>query len=227
MSDHEELIEKLGAHYNETFEKHGATEKGVDWGPDPADHILRLDRMLAVADRGFVAQPSLLDVGCGYGSLYERMLKKGDKLSYTGVDLSNAMIELARARHPEAKWMACNVLDLPSEPQADYVVCNGVLTQKLSNSQSSMDAFLKRLVKHMYAMARVGIAFNVMSTHVNFTADNLYYRNPAELLGWCMSEVTPRVRLDHAYPLYEYTLYLYRPDAAGIYYGSHREGSQL
>ena len=52
-----------------------------------------------------------------------------------------------------------------------------------------------------------------MTTHVNYQADNLYYRNPAELLAWCMSELTPRVRLDHAYPLWEYTLYLHRDGA--------------
>ncbi len=50
-----------------------------------------------------------------------------------------------------------------------------------------------------------------MTTKVNFFANNLYYRNPAEMLSWCLAEITPRLRIDHAYPpLYEYTVYLYR-----------------
>ncbi|MDV7400003.1 hypothetical protein RZS08_51785, partial [Arthrospira platensis SPKY1] len=85
----------------------------------------------------------------------------------------------------------------------DFVVCNGVLTQKLHHSIAEMTAYAHRLLRAMFAHADVGIAFNVMSTHVNFMAPNLYYRSPVELLAWCLQELSPRVRLDHAYPLFE------------------------
>jgi hypothetical protein len=49
-----------------------------------------------------------------------------------------------------------------------------------------------------------------MTTKVNYFSNNLYYKNPAELLSWCITEITPYIRIDHAYPLYEYTVYLYR-----------------
>jgi hypothetical protein len=73
-----------------------------------------------------------------------------------------------------------------------------------------MDAFAARLIRALFRACRVGCAFNVMTTKVNFFAPNLYYRNPAEMLAWCMSELTPHVRLDHAYPLYEFTVYLFK-----------------
>lgn len=62
-----------------------------------------------------------------------------------------------------------------------------------------MDHFLEALVRQMFALCKVGIAFNVMSSYVNFTAPNLYYRSPVEMLAWCMSEVSTKVMLDHAY----------------------------
>jgi hypothetical protein len=62
----------------------------------------------------------------------------------------------------------------------------------------------------MFSLCTVGMAFNVMTTKVNYYADNLYYRNPAELFAWCLSEISPHLRLDHSYPLYEYTIYAYR-----------------
>jgi len=27
---------------------------------------------------------------------------------------------------------------------------------------------------------------------------------------WCLNEITPHLKLDHSYPLYEYTMYMYR-----------------
>jgi len=224
MAGFGEISAALGAHYGRTFAEHGATGEGVDWGPDPADHRLRLDRMLAVTEIGRQpdAAQSLLDVGCGYGSLLDVIKERGLELSYTGIEICDAMLDSARARHPDAEWLGGDILQTTGERGYDYAVCNGVLTQKLAVSQRDMDAFLKAVVTRMFRMTRVGIAFNVMTTHVNFTAPNLYYRNPAELLAWCMSELTPRVRLDHAYPLFEYTLYLYHEDAPGLEYGAHR-----
>lgn len=49
-----------------------------------------------------------------------------------------------------------------------------------------------------------------MTTKVNYMVENQYYRNPVELFAYCLAEITNKVRIDHAYPLYEYTVYLYR-----------------
>ena len=53
----------------------------------------------------------------------------------------------------------------------------------------------------MFDLSRHGIAFNMMSTRVDFMADNIYYQNPADLLHWMRTELTPRVRLDHGYSM--------------------------
>ncbi|MBF9031658.1 methyltransferase [Rhodobacterales bacterium HKCCE3408] len=223
MSDPKTISTALEAHYRSAFNTYGQTPQGVDWGKDAADHVLRLDRMLAVLEAGTpTIQPAILDVGAGYGSLLVRALERGIALDYCALDLCAPMIEAGRKSHPDAAWKVGDILDETGNGQYDYVVCNGVLTQKLTATQAEMDAYLKAVVTRMFALARIGIAFNVMTTHVNFTAPNLYYRNPAELLAWAMSELSPRVRLDHAYPLFEYTLYLYHANAPGLTYGAHR-----
>lgn len=224
MSSANEISYLLGEHYGRTFSVHGATPEGVDWGPDPADHLLRLDRMLAVLELGNQqdTQPTLLDVGCGYGSLLDLIHQRGLSLTYTGIDLCPQMVEFAKSKHPHHEWLVGDVLTMDTQRHFDYLICNGVLTQKLSASIHDMDLFLRVLVSKMFDLCNIGIAFNVMTTHVNFMAPNLYYRNPVELLGWCMSALTPRARLDHAYPMYEYTVYLYRADAPGLSYGAHR-----
>jgi hypothetical protein len=81
-----------------------------------------------------------------------------------------------------------------------------------------MERHTKRLARKMFELCRHGVAFNMMSTRVNFMVDNLYYQNPADLLAWLLAEVSPRVRLDHGYSslasgkgkFYDFTVYVYK-----------------
>jgi len=204
------ISKALAEHYAEKFSAHGATSEGVDWGPDEAKAFLRYDKMLSVADFANGKRASLLDVGCGYGGLRQYASSRNIDLDYTGIDVAANMTEWARANLPDASFIHGDVLDHKFDREFDYVVCNGILTQKLEASGIEMDQFAARLIRRMFSLCTIGAAFNVMTTKVNYTVDNLYYRDPAELFSWCLNEITPHVKLDHSYPLYEYTVYLYR-----------------
>ena len=210
MASTDKITENLRAHYEHSFRAHGATAKGVDWGEKAADLALRYGKMAAVIAPGATGPVSLLDVGCGYGGLCDHLLARNIAAEYTGIDVVTDMVEAARARHSKARFILGDVLEANDLGQYDYVVCNGILTQKLDVPAAEMDAFAAALIRRMFALCRKGIAFNVMTTKVNYFANNLYYRNPAELFAWCLSELTRHIRIDHAYPLYEYTMYLYR-----------------
>ena len=210
MTSTEKITESLRDHYQRAFRAHGATAKGVDWGEKAADLVLRYDKMAAVISASTPGPVSLLDVGCGYGGLLDHLLTRTMAVDYAGIDVVADMIEAARARHPKTRFMLGDILATNDLGQFDYVVCNGILTQKLDIPAAEMDAFASLLIRRMFSVCRIGIAFNVMTTKVNYFANNLYYRNPAELFAWCLTEFTRHIRIDHAYPLYEYTMYLYR-----------------
>ena len=204
------ISEILRSHYSEKYLKYGATSEGVDWGSDPTLAKIRQEKMLGIIkgkDR-----TSLLDVGCGYGHMAEIILEKQLPISYCGIDVVDEMINSARKIYPEFTFYNGDYL-VENSKRYDYLICNGVLTQKLTASILDMNVFAQELIAKMYAFADKGVAFNIMNTHVNFQRDNLYYRNPVELIGWCTSELTPHLVLDSAYKLwYEYTVYLYKPD---------------
>lgn len=204
------ISSKLQAHYQSTFQAHGMTSKGVDWGDDAAKLELRYSKMLAVIRENASTNPGLLDVGCGYGGLYEYATNHSIKLDYTGVDVAKNMIDQALAVHKNAKFIHSDILDSSFEGEYEFVVCNGILTQKLDVPALEMDQFAAKLIRKMFNTCKIGMAFNVMSTKVNFFSNNLYYRNPSEVLAWCMSELSSKVMLDHSYPLYEYTVYIYK-----------------
>jgi SAM-dependent methyltransferase len=208
----DQISQALEKHYSATFAQHGATSRGVDWGPE-AQCALRYTKMLEVIPPSERIQEEtfeLLDVGCGFGGLLGHATQDGLRLNYTGVDVSLSLVDKGRELYPNAQWLHGDVLHLPETRKFDYVVCNGILTQKLQASHLEMNAYAHAVIRKLFALCNKGIAFNVMSTYVNFQAGNLYYRSPVEMLSFCLGELTRKVRLDHAYPLYEYTTYLYR-----------------
>jgi len=84
--------------------------------------------------RGFVnGKPyrSMLDIGCGDGSISLPLLADGSQLVL--LDISEAMLALARARvapqwRPSVRTLAGDVMQAPLEPETfDLVICLGVL----------------------------------------------------------------------------------------------------
>ena len=204
----DEITQKLERHYRECFSVHGATPKGVDWRDDATANI-RYARMLAVIEMKAGEIPTVLDVGCGYGGLLGYARLNGVALNYIGIDVVAGMIEEARKAYPDARFIHGDVLTATFDTPADYVVCNGILTQKLDFADGAMNEFAQRLIVRMFSIARRGVAFNMMSSFVNFIVPNLYYKNPAETVAFCLSNLSRHVKIDHSYGLYEYTTYAY------------------
>lgn len=221
----DQIIRNYLNHYNGKFAEHGAKPEGVDWGSDPTDLRLRLDRVLAVMEKvcPIAQKPSILEIGCGYGSMYAHLESKGIEVDFTGIDLCESMIAAAAAKHPGQSWNTADIFTWENDTTFDYVLCNGLVNLKLEASLQEIKQMSKRLLRKMLSLSRIGCSLNFMTTNVNYFAPHLYYQNPVELLGWCMSELTTRVRLDHAYSLYEFTIHLYHEHVDGMKFGSHRE----
>ena len=206
----DEISNKLKKHHVNQFEKYGATSKGVDWGSDKENIDLRYKKMLNLVG-GVKEKFSILDVGCGYGHLINFLEEEFEcDIEYVGIDLVEDMVSWSRNNYDNKyTFINADFLEYDFKQQFDYIVCNGILTQKLDASNISMDLYTNRMIKKMFQITNKGIAFNIMTTKVNFFSNNLYYRNPSELFAYCMSEITNKIKIDHTY-LYEYTTYLYK-----------------
>lgn len=214
------ITQTLKDYYTQTFQQHGATAKGVDWG-DELELLVRYDKMLAVLQKDFMPplrRVSLLDVGCGWGGLVKRAREVDLPVDYTGIDVVADMVDYGNKTFPDATFRDQDIFAM-AEPRAyDFVVCNAILTQKLEISNIQMERYSRELVRKMFELCRHGIAFNMMSTRVNFMVGNLFYQNPSELFAWLLSEISPRVRFDHGYSslangrgkFYDFTVYVYR-----------------
>lgn len=209
---------KITGHYERCLAEAGASPRGVDW-PNGRDLEARFAVQLGLLDgvsKGGVPEgrkPALLDVGCGPGLLLDYLAATGraGTVDYAGVDLSPAMIEAARRRWPDAQFSVRNIVTEPLEPlSVDVVLMNGVLTERLDLPQQTMEAMAQGLIQAAFATARVGIAFNVMSDHVDWHRDDLFHWPFDDIARFLTRSVSRHYTLRADYGLYEYTVFVWR-----------------
>lgn len=193
-------------HYEAQLRSHGPTARGMDW-KDAASQRLRFQLLCEVCD---LEGKSVHEIGAGAGHLYDYLRERGIGALYSGSDLSQAMVDAARRLHPGVPFERRDLLLDPPSELHDVVVCSGVFHVKLQHPEAEWRRFVEAALRRMYESCRVAIAFNLMSDRVDFRSDRLYYANAGEMLDFCRRELSRFVTLRHDYPLYEYTVYVYR-----------------
>ncbi len=203
---------RIVSHYEQCLERHGDTHLGVDW-PKKEDAARRYRVMLEVIrPEHDGTNVRLLDFGCGASHLYEYLIERGiDHISYAGLDLSEKFIILSRRKFPQNDYYCADILDARTElPNFDYIVMNGVFTEKRELSFDEMLDYFRRMIKAVFAKADRGIAFNVMSKQVDWERPDLFHLPLDTLAGFLAGEVTRNFVIRNDYGLYEYTTYVYR-----------------
>jgi SAM-dependent methyltransferase len=199
-------------HYEACLAEHGDTHLGVDW-PNAEDvdtrHRVMLD-LMAARDRS--RSTTLLDFGCGTSHLYDFMLREAvTGVEYAGLDLSPRFVEVSRRKHPDNRYWCADLLTADVDlPEFDYVVMNGVFTEKLDLSYDEMFEYVRALIGRVWEHTARGMAFNIMSKHVDWERDDLFHLPFDELAGWLVSSISRHFVIRADYGLYEYTTYVYR-----------------
>ncbi len=210
MSSSDRSPGALRTYYDQCLAAHGDTAKGAGW-PNEVDRQTRFAIMRHLAPAG--AMNDVCDLACGTGAFLEHLVAAGVRpRRYMGLDISPAAIAAAQAKHGTAAFALHDILQDPAPAAApfDYVVANGLFTVRASISQAGMWRFMESAVANMWKMARVGIAFNVMSAVVNRQREDLFHVPGDALLEMLYPMAGRRVILRADYDLYEYTAYVYR-----------------
>lgn len=159
-----------------------------------------------------IKKVSLLDFGCGASHLYEYILKNGlTNIEYSGLDLSKKFVDLSKSKFPSINYYCLDILDDPIDlPHFDYIIMNGIFTEKRELSSDEMFEYFKRVVTRVFSKALLGIAFNAMSSHVEWERNDLFHLPLDLLVDFLTKELTRNFVIRNDYGLYEYTTYVYR-----------------
>ncbi|MDP2291323.1 MAG: class I SAM-dependent methyltransferase [Actinomycetota bacterium] len=193
------------------FEEFGDSFQGAGWTKAEELADRRYEVMLDVIDD----QPrptSVLDFGCGSARLLDYAIRSGraDGLVYSGLDLSSRVIEHCRAKYPDRTFHQLDVLaSTAGLPVFDTILLNGVFHYKGEMAQEAMFDYFCALLRTVRPHAGRTLAFNVMSTHVEWTRDDLFHLPIQQATDFVATELSRRFVVRQDYGLYEYTVYVY------------------
>ncbi|MBV8373773.1 MAG: DegT/DnrJ/EryC1/StrS family aminotransferase, partial [Candidatus Eremiobacteraeota bacterium] len=203
-------IDALFRRYDEELRRHGDTPRGAIW-PNEEDLQTRFDVMLDVIDREDDEPVTLCDLGCGTGSLLAHIRKRGlQNVTYVGVDRSALALSYARAKFPDVTFHEVDISDPQADLKAltcDYLVANGLFVGKFDMTHDQMWAFLASTVRRLWPYVRRGMAFNAMSTIVEWHRDDLFHLSMDEAARLLHAVAGRNVRIRADYGLYEYTAF--------------------
>lgn len=189
--------------YTGNLAQHGVDSKSVGW-KDEASQLLRFDVLSRVIHEGD-APFTVNDFGSGYGAMYAYLDQRFRGLTgYCGVDVSEPMVAQAKTLHPSAKaeFLLTDRLTKP----ADYGFVSGTFNVCFKATPGEWMDWIVQQLDMLNETSTRGFAFNLLSTYVDWKAENLFYASPLEFFDLCKRRYSRFVTLHHDYPLYEWTI---------------------
>lgn len=191
-------------YYTAKVTEHGAVPAGVDWNSNESQE-LRFRQLLKIIDGRHAF--TINDIGCGYGALALFLDRLGYDFTYSGFDISPAMIAQARGDLGASPRWSFSADETSLEP-ADYSVASGIFNVKLAASDDEWQAYVLTTLDRMDALSRRSFAFNMLTSYSDpeRMRDDLFYGNPGFFFDHCKRHHSRHVTLLHDYGLWEFTL---------------------
>jgi SAM-dependent methyltransferase len=199
-----DLLTEVACYYSNKLAQYGETPQGVDWNGEESQS-LRFEQLCKIV--GTLNYFTINDLGCGYGALYDFLAKKYEEYFYSGVDVSENMIQAAE-KHYKDKLRARFVLGSEPDQIADFGIASGIFNVRLGRSDAEWQSYLEATLDKLDQTSHIGFAFNCLTSYSDEDKmrDYLYYADPCVLFDLCKRRYSRNVALLHDYGLYEFTV---------------------
>ncbi|MGL4368103.1 MAG: class I SAM-dependent methyltransferase [Spirochaetota bacterium] len=170
-------IEVIRSYYEPKIKEELPDYAKLGWESSEAQHI-RFDAFLNNVN---LSGKSLLDVGCGLGSLLEYITEKKTDVSYTGVDILRQMITCAQEKDLDGQFHCLDIFDTHpfGEKSFDCIYASGIFNLNLGNNRE----FFPRALCEFSKIAREHVAFNLLDYRSPDRDDTYFYFDPADVVS--------------------------------------------
>jgi SAM-dependent methyltransferase len=162
---------KIAEHYDKCFKQHGDNNLGVDW-PNYEDTLTRHQVMYEIIKK---ENSTLLDFGCGLGHFNEWIINNNKQIQYSGLDINEGFYNACKTKFPNLSFYNVDIFKENNLPNFDYITINGVFTEKQGLTQIEMMEFFTSALIKLWDKCDKGIAFNLMSKHVDWEREDLFH----------------------------------------------------
>lgn len=160
----------------------------------------------AMLDIGDISGRKILDFGCGKGDFYSFLRDKGISADYSGCDINEKLIAMARLKYPDADFRVFDLDRDVLDKDFDYIFLCGVFNLKVQG----LDETIRNALLKLFSRCRIGLAFNALSVHNPKKDFELNYTSAEELFTFCVRNLSPYISLRHDRLLYDFTIFAYK-----------------
>lgn len=200
---HSDDKQKIIARYVDRAERfgHGAAAIG-----EPKERQAFYYHFMLSVD-GFGPNDSILDVGCGYGDLLRYLKSTGWTGRYCGIDINPDLVVEGKAREPAADLRVHDIQDKSLGETFDWCFSCHVITSDTEDIPY-LD-HLQGMLDHMWAHARKGILFNLLSPLADYT-NPIHARPQFNDVLAIVTKLTNRFAFRHDYMPFEFAVQMYK-----------------
>ena len=204
IANNDKLLSDVASYYAEKLTQHGLTPKGVVWNTEDGQ-LLRFKQLCKIISLDSVF--SINDLGCGYGALFDYLVRHYTQFHYIGVDVCETMIEQAQKRLSQYSQVQFVCAHHPNN-LADYSIASGIFNVKLGHSDKEWQTYFYDNLHLLNQVSLKGFSFNCLTSYSDQDkmSAKLFYPNPGVIFDYCKQNFSRNVALLHDYDLYEFTI---------------------
>ena len=173
--------------YTVALGRHGATPQGVFWNSAKSQNarfaaLLAMIRAQRADAGGGDRPPTIADIGCGYGALYEYMQGRGEfaDWGYSGFDINAAMIRSCRQRFPAAQ--AGFKIGATPTSQVDYALFSGTFNLCMIDDAARWQRYILDQLAGGRPHCRRGMVLNLLCRRQMTIINNIFYADREAIL---------------------------------------------
>ena len=197
------LEHSLNRAYQARLTQRGNVAEGVFWRNKSAQ-LARFNSLLKIVEEiSKTNNPTIADVGCGYGAMYDFMQKipRYQSMQYQGVDINRAMIKACKNQFPDA----AQLFSVGRKPRqtVDFILFSGTFNLCHTTNIALWEKYIFSHLQQSWNLCRNGIILNLLCDKTPQIRNQIYYASrkkfiddASRLFGPTYAISTPQVSGD-------------------------------
>lgn len=194
--------------YRERYQTHGYSPLTLGWTKGKQD--IRSQILTSFFD---LQGKTILDIGCGFGDLNLYLRNSGIECRYIGVDIVQELIDHALIvnQGTNSTFIQGDFLAIADHlSPIDIAIGSGIFNHRFETTDNYQ--FIESTLATAFHLAQEGIAFDFLSSKVDYPLPHTFHSEPERVLGYGYT-LTRNVILRNDYMPFEFALCLYKDDS--------------
>jgi hypothetical protein len=196
-------------YYSSLFKDYGYSPKSVGSENLTTKHMryFKLSQIFSGDDHF-----TLHDVGHGLGHYYDFLNSsyKDKCIAYSGSEICKDFVEFCTTKYPACKFYYRNLSEKPFPETYDYIVFGGTFYHIEENDPLDWKIFIESSLSNGFDSCNKGMSFNFITEFCDYFKNGLYYCRLDHIISFIAHNLSRFFVIDHSYPLYEFTIYVYK-----------------